>query len=215
MDEKNPFITLEELDDFDETFGTYTLDDDFSYFLQGVYKSEKEAYVKYCQYAHTHGFSVRKEHLSYWPNSRKLKSKVFVCSKSGFKKDTEKIQKVKFRKSSTRTGCPVMVRFSVCEDGIWTVKNLVETHNHELAKSDDQHLLRSSRHITEENASVLKSMADAGIRTINAFFYLSDEVGGVENLGFTKRDAYNYIQKERRAKIENGDSNLLIELFKN
>ncbi|PKU75228.1 hypothetical protein MA16_Dca015750 [Dendrobium catenatum] len=26
--------TLEELDDFDETFGTYTLDDDFSYFLQ-------------------------------------------------------------------------------------------------------------------------------------------------------------------------------------
>ncbi|PKU70174.1 Protein FAR1-RELATED SEQUENCE 5 [Dendrobium catenatum] len=108
-----------------------------------------------------------------------------------------------------------MVRFSVSVDGIWTVKNSVETHNHELTKPDDQHLLRSSRHIIEENASVLKSMADAGIRTINAFSYLSEEVGGVENLGFTKRDAYNYIQKERRAKIENGDSNSLIELLKN
>ncbi|PKU77617.1 protein FAR1-RELATED SEQUENCE 5-like [Dendrobium catenatum] len=108
-----------------------------------------------------------------------------------------------------------MVRFSVSEEGIWTAKNSVETHNHELAKPDDQHLLRSSGHITEENTSVLKSMADAGIRTINAFSYLSEEVGGVENLGFTKRDAYNYIKKEIRAKIENGDSNSLIELFKN
>ncbi|KAI0492327.1 hypothetical protein KFK09_026598 [Dendrobium nobile] len=108
-----------------------------------------------------------------------------------------------------------MVRFSVSEEGIWTVKNSVETHNHELAKPDDQYLLRSSRHITEENASILKSMANARIRTINAFSYLSDEVGGVKNPGFTKRDAYNYIQKERRAKIENGDNNSLIELFKN
>ncbi|PKU77401.1 Protein FAR1-RELATED SEQUENCE 5 [Dendrobium catenatum] len=103
-----------------------------------------------------------------------------------------------------------MVKFLVSEDGIWTVKCSVESHNHELGKPGDQHLLRSSRHITEENASVLKSMSEAGIRTVNAFSYLSDEVGGVANLGFTKRDAYNYIQKEKRAKIENVDTNSLI-----
>ncbi|PKU72585.1 Protein FAR1-RELATED SEQUENCE 5 [Dendrobium catenatum] len=108
-----------------------------------------------------------------------------------------------------------MVRFTVSEDGIWTVKFSVESHNHELAKLGDQHLLRSSRHITEENASVLKSMCEAGIRITYAFSYLSDEVGGVANLGFTKRDVYNYIQKEKIAKIESGDTDSLIELFKN
>ncbi|XP_020672585.1 protein FAR-RED IMPAIRED RESPONSE 1-like [Dendrobium catenatum] len=148
----------------------------------GSRRHEKEAYDKYCQYAYSHSFSVRKEHHSFWPNSMKIKSKDFVCSKAGFKKETEKNMKVKFRKSTTRTRCPAMVRFAVSEDGIWMVKRSVESHNHELAKPDDQHLLRSSR--------------------------------GVENLGFTKRDAYNYIQKKKRAKIENGDANSLIELFK-
>ncbi|PKU73465.1 hypothetical protein MA16_Dca024990 [Dendrobium catenatum] len=57
-------------------------------------------------------------------------------------------------------------------------------------------------------------MSEAGIRTIDTFTYLSDEVGGVGNLGFTKQNVYNYIQKERRAKIETGDTNSLIKLFK-
>ncbi|KAI0498437.1 hypothetical protein KFK09_021679 [Dendrobium nobile] len=107
-----------------------------------------------------------------------------------------------------------MVRFSISEDVIWMVNKSIESHNHELARSNDQHFLKSSRNISDENASVLKSMSEPGIRTVNVFTYLSDEVGGVGNLGFTKRDAYNYIQKERRAKIENGDTNSLIRLFK-
>ncbi|PKU62078.1 hypothetical protein MA16_Dca028903 [Dendrobium catenatum] len=57
-------------------------------------------------------------------------------------------------------------------------------------------------------------MSEAGIRTIDAFTYLSDEVSGVGNLGFTKHDAYNYIQKERIVKIETRDTNSLIRLFK-
>ncbi|PKU86044.1 hypothetical protein MA16_Dca001875 [Dendrobium catenatum] len=34
MDDKEYSVTLEELDDFNETFGTYTFDEDFSDFLQ-------------------------------------------------------------------------------------------------------------------------------------------------------------------------------------
>lgn len=41
---------------------------------------------------------------------------------------------------------------------------------------------------------MLKSMIVARmIRTIDAFVYPVKDVGGVENLGFLKRDAYNYI----------------------
>ncbi|PKU74881.1 Protein FAR1-RELATED SEQUENCE 5 [Dendrobium catenatum] len=107
-----------------------------------------------------------------------------------------------------------MVRFSVSQDGVWAVNKFVKNHNHELARPDDQHLLRSSRSISDDNAAVLKFMSEAGIKTVDAFTYLSDEVGGVDNLGFTKRAAYNYIQKERIAKIDTGDTNSLIKLFK-
>ncbi|PKU68047.1 hypothetical protein MA16_Dca022956 [Dendrobium catenatum] len=41
-------------------------------------------------------------------------------------------------------------------------------------------------------------MIEAGIRTIDAFSFLADEVGGVENIGFTRRDAYNFIQKNKK-----------------
>ncbi|PKU81961.1 hypothetical protein MA16_Dca003978 [Dendrobium catenatum] len=49
-------------------------------------------------------------------------------------------------------------------------------------------------------------MTDAGIRTVDAYAYLAEEVGGCENVGFSKRDAYNFIQKEKRARIEIGDT---------
>ncbi|KAH0450073.1 hypothetical protein IEQ34_020765 [Dendrobium chrysotoxum] len=52
--------------------------------LSDVYANEKEAYEAYCNYGHNLGFSVRKDHHSFWPNSRKIKSKVFVCSEDIF-----------------------------------------------------------------------------------------------------------------------------------
>ncbi|KAI0527089.1 hypothetical protein KFK09_002687 [Dendrobium nobile] len=183
--------------------------------LSVVCNSEKEAYDIYCRYAHSVGFSVRKDHHCYWPNSRKIRMKDFVCSKAGFKKGLDLNAKSKYRKANTRTGCPAMIRFSVDQDGEWKVNKCVENHNHELARPEDQHLLRSCRNITEERAFVLKSMTDAGIRTIDAFTYLADEVGGREYVGFLRRDAYNFVQRNRRCKIETGDTNSLIEIFKN
>ncbi|PKU77322.1 Protein FAR1-RELATED SEQUENCE 5 [Dendrobium catenatum] len=56
---------------------------------------------------------------------------------------------------------------------------------------EDRHLLRSCRNVCDVKASVLKVMTDAGIRTIDVFSFLADEVGGVENIGFTRMDAWN------------------------
>ncbi|PKU61827.1 Protein FAR1-RELATED SEQUENCE 5 [Dendrobium catenatum] len=57
-------------------------------------------------------------------------------------------------------------------------------------------------------------MTNVGIRTVDAYAYLAEEVGGCENVEFSKRDAYNFIQKEKRVRIEIGDTNSLIRLFK-
>ncbi|PKU80227.1 protein FAR1-RELATED SEQUENCE 5-like [Dendrobium catenatum] len=141
--------------------------------------------------------------------------KDFVCLKAGFKKGLDLNVKSKYRKSNTRTGCPAMIKFSVDQDGEWKVNKCIENHNHELARPEDQHLLRSCMNIIEERAFILKSLTNAGIRTIDAFTYLANEVGGREYVGFLRIDAYNFVQKNRRCKIESGDTNSLIEIFKN
>ncbi|XP_020677103.1 uncharacterized protein LOC110095776 [Dendrobium catenatum] len=82
-----------------------------------VYKDEKEAYECFCTYAHDNGFSVQKDHHSFWPNSRKIKSKDFVCSKAGFKKSIDLNSRKRFTRPYVRTGCPSMVRFVTDEDG--------------------------------------------------------------------------------------------------
>ncbi|KAI0493849.1 hypothetical protein KFK09_023974 [Dendrobium nobile] len=183
---------------------------------RAIYKDETEAYECFCTYAHDNGFSIRKDHHNFWPNFRKIKSKDFICSKAGFKKsdDHNSGKRKRFTRPVVRTGCPVIVRFVTDEDGYWHVKRFIESHNHELASPADRYLLRSCRNVIEEKASVLKSMTDAGIRTVDAYAYLAEEVGGCENVGFSKRDAYNFIHKKKRTRIEIGETNSLIQLFK-
>ncbi|KAL0921233.1 hypothetical protein M5K25_008289 [Dendrobium thyrsiflorum] len=100
-----------------------------------AYKDKKEAYEAYCIYAHNNGFSVRKDYHSFWPNSRKIKSKDFVYSKAGFKKQSDLNSQKKCTRSETRTGCPCLIRFVVDEDENWIVKKFIESHNHDLARS--------------------------------------------------------------------------------
>ncbi|KAL0904238.1 hypothetical protein M5K25_026321 [Dendrobium thyrsiflorum] len=132
----------------------------------------------------------------------KVKSNDFVCSKADFKKRFDLNSQKKCRRSETRTGYPSLIRF--------IVKKFIEIHNHVLARLEDRHLLRSCRNIDDDKASVLKSMTKARIRTVNVFSYLVEEVKGVENVGFSKRDAYNFIQKKKRANIKFGDTNAFI-----
>ncbi|XP_020576090.1 protein FAR1-RELATED SEQUENCE 5-like [Phalaenopsis equestris] len=98
-------------------------------------------------------------------------------------------------------------------DGNWTIKKFIKNHNHPLAESSDKHLLRSSRRINELNANLLRSMTDYGIRAADAFNFLATEVDGVENLECTRQDAYNFIQRDKRSKIEQSDANSLLQLF--
>ncbi|KAI0510915.1 hypothetical protein KFK09_011526 [Dendrobium nobile] len=130
------------------------LDEKFS--ISDVYVNEKEAYEAYRSYGYNLGFSVRKDHHSYWPNSKNLKSKDFVCSKTGFKKLPDLNIQRKYRRSDTRTGCPAMVRFTVDEAGYWKVKKFIENHNHDLPRPEDRHLLRSCRNMCDEKLLFLK-----------------------------------------------------------
>ena len=106
-----------------------------------------------------------------------------------------------------------MIRFTV-KDEIWRVTKFVSNHNHELASSSEIHLLRSNRKLSTSKANVITSMVNAGIRTKDVYSYMFREVGGSEYVGFTKRDCYNYINKQKMNLIEAGDSQSLINHFK-
>ncbi|KAI0508043.1 hypothetical protein KFK09_014177 [Dendrobium nobile] len=123
------------------------LDEKFS--LSDVYVNEKEAYEAYRKYGYNLGFSVHKDHHSYWPNSRNLKSKDFVCSKAGFKKLPDLNIQRKYRRSDTRTGCPAMIRFTVDEEKVmrnWRRNEQYE--DYKCSQSEIEHVIK--------NCSILK-----------------------------------------------------------
>ncbi|XP_020599053.1 putative protein FAR1-RELATED SEQUENCE 10 [Phalaenopsis equestris] len=129
-------------------------------FLSSIIHNEEEAYESYRAYAHHVGFTVRKDHTTYWPNSKKLKVKDYICGKAGYKKEPNNT--VKFRKADTRNDSKAMVRFHVGFEGNWTVAKFIENHNHPLAESGDKHLLRSNRRIRmEQEAASSRRVVDA------------------------------------------------------
>ncbi|XVF57931.1 hypothetical protein PTKIN_Ptkin07bG0022000 [Pterospermum kingtungense] len=106
-----------------------------------------------------------------------------------------------------------MIRFIVQLDQ-WTVNRLISEHNHELATPSKRYLLKPARSLSGAKANVIDSMVSAGIRPTYVYSYMSNEVDGVENTGFTKRDCYNYVNRQKMLMIEAGDGQSLLNHFK-
>ena len=70
---------------------------------------------------------------------------------------------------------------------MWRVTTFNPEHNHELALPSERHLLRLSHHISKPKANLIDSMVNAGICTKNTYSYLTEKVGGSENVGFTRK----------------------------
>ncbi|KAF2296696.1 hypothetical protein GH714_001308 [Hevea brasiliensis] len=181
--------------------------------LGRVVSNEEEAFALYNNYALGIGFSVRKGKVRYSAGSKNVKQREYVCSKQGFKLDDISSENKMVNRLDTRTGCAAFIRFTVEKD-VWKVTRFIPTHNHELASVRERHLLRSGRNISNAKAAVINTMVNAGIRTKDAFSFLSEEHGGFENIGFTKRDCYNHVNKQKLMKIDAGDAQSLMNYFK-
>ena len=58
-------------------------------------------------------------------------------------------------------------------------------------------MLRLGRRISKPKAGLIDSMVNAGISTKNTYLYLTEEVGGSENVGFTEKDCYNHVNTKK------------------
>ncbi|KAL8474664.1 hypothetical protein ACS0TY_031201 [Phlomoides rotata] len=84
-------------------------------------------------------------------------------------------------------------------------------HNHAMTRPEWGHLHRSERKITDEKRKVIEQMISSGMRVTESYHYMSFEAGGVEELGHTKRDHYNYVSRLKMEKIESGDAQTFID----
>jgi hypothetical protein len=181
--------------------------------LNTVVDTPEAAYELYCDYAHACGFSVRKGKQYYVHGTKVLRSKVFLCAKQGSKK-FDSGGPSSYERLETRTVCKALVQFDVNSDGKWKVSKLQNDHNHEMAKAYEMHLLRSARRVKAAQGDTLESLVSSGIKTCQAFSYLSKESGGAGSVGFLKKDAYNELNNRRNSVIEKGDAQSLVNHLK-
>ncbi|XP_027164402.1 protein FAR1-RELATED SEQUENCE 7-like isoform X2 [Coffea eugenioides] len=114
-----------------------------------VLNCEEEAYKLYCDYAFAMGFSVRKGKQYYFEGTKRVRAKMYCCSKEGLAISEREggnggSNSCNNNKLETRTGCKAMIYF-VCNKGEWKVGKFVKEHNHEMAEVCERPLLRSAR----------------------------------------------------------------------
>ncbi|KAG8377756.1 hypothetical protein BUALT_Bualt08G0066100 [Buddleja alternifolia] len=180
-----------------------------------VMKSVEDTYLLYCKYAHAKGFSVRKGDQKHFPHSNELQAKELECSCEGVKDERRSRGRIPdYQKPITRTKCKARIRIGREKGKEWRVTRFVIEHNHEMVATDQTHLLRSSRNISHAQKSTLEAMVNAGISTATAVSFMEEEARGPENLGFIRKDAYNYLSSlKKQTKIKNGDASELLKHF--
>ena len=181
--------------------------------LDKVAYIEDEAYNLYNNYALQIGFSIRKGKPRYFNGTKNVRQREFLCSKGGFKIDENPCEEKNWKKLETRTSCKAFTRFIV-ENDMWKVTAFNPDHNHELALPVERHLLRSGHRISKPKAGLINSMVNVGISIKNNYSYLTEEVGGSENVGFTEKDCYNHVNTKKMSMISAGDAQSLLNHFK-
>ncbi|RYR01871.1 hypothetical protein Ahy_B06g080731 [Arachis hypogaea] len=80
-------------------------------------------------------------------------------------------------------------------------------HNHDLVPQCLVHLIPNHRGLTESQKAQVNTMHENGLLTSKIMGLMVGQAGGYANVGFTKKDLDNHIQRTHRAK--------LIEYWKN
>ncbi|KAJ1422261.1 FAR1 DNA-binding domain [Sesbania bispinosa] len=172
---------------------------------------KEEAYDFYSNYAWCHGFAVRKDDVGYIGRGfGKVKvMRQFVCNREGLrnKKHLERVDRKRESKALTRSNCLAKLRVHLdLWFGKWVVISFEESHNHVLTPPQFVHLMSSYRGLTNADKARVNNFYSVGVRTCHIMGFMMGQKGGYEDLGFCKKDLYNYIDNQKRDKIKDGDA---------
>ncbi|KAK9940525.1 hypothetical protein M0R45_017182 [Rubus argutus] len=160
----------------------------------------------YTAYAQEGGFNIRS-----W-TSRKKDGEVvrmeYVCSKEG----TSQITGKKRGRNKTREGCKARIAVVKATDGKYTVTIFVEGHSHPLTTPRRKHLLKCHREVTMVHKSLTEQLSAVNVATCKQYYFLGVHSGGLENIGCTQQDIYNY-KRDCRNEVKGHDGDMLHEYF--
>ncbi|KAL6272721.1 hypothetical protein ACE6H2_000236 [Prunus campanulata] len=173
------------------------------------FDSLEDALKMYNLYALKAGFGVRCSTTKTSSVTGEIIRKEFVCCKQG----TTNITGKKRRRGWVRTGC--LAKLAVLLPSLknkYIVVAFKEEHNHEMTTYDQVHLLRCHRKVTESAKVYNAYLSKVNIPVHQQLSILEVQAGGMENIGFLRKDVYNY-QRDMRAKVTGHDADLLNEHF--
>ena len=176
------------------------------------FSTEEEAIQFYKAYARFHGFAVRKDDVVK-DHEGKIVARRLLCNKEG-KCETKNKKNEDSNRQTMRTGC--LARLRVAYDfiqKIWKVTNFEPNHNHELSPPNLVHLIPNYRKLSESDKQIVSGLHSQGVRTCHILGFLMGQKGGHENLGFIKKDLYNYTDHQGRVRIEGGDTFATLSYF--
>ncbi|KAK6267010.1 hypothetical protein QUC31_017847 [Theobroma cacao] len=152
----------------------------------------EDVYKFYKAYACAMGFGVRKGSCRRNKDGIEV-MKHFACSKEGHR--TEKWEKLENRvrepKRSSRTDCKANIQVILNKDtGKWYVSHCELEYNHQMVNLAQICFIRSNRQIKVADVYEAKAVKVAG---------------GIQNVGFTRKDFYNRMATERHVEVNDGD----------
>lgn len=174
------------------------------------FDSEDKAYEFYNKYAGVVGFSVRKS-SSDKSSENITRSRTFVCSREGFRKDKKGAKEVKRPRPETRIGCPARMTIKITPTGKYRVTELMLDHNHQPAPPSTTHMLRSQRITTELQASEPDLSDDSGTTPKSTNESMVKQVGGLRNVSFLPVEYKNYLRSKRMKAMQMGDAGAVLK----
>ncbi|XP_058181190.1 protein FAR1-RELATED SEQUENCE 5-like [Rhododendron vialii] len=163
----------------------------------------------YNNYTKEAGFSLR-IYSSKMNKNKEIIRKEYVCFKEGVRKNSKANKR---RQGLTREGCRAKLSVMKNQLGEWfVVKQFVEVHNYELTTPKKVHLLKSHRRVSDAQKSLLQQLSATNVPPCQQMSFFEVQVGGLENVGFTRRDLHNY-ERDKKAFVGGHDANMLYEHF--
>ncbi|KAH7576489.1 hypothetical protein JRO89_XS01G0082400 [Xanthoceras sorbifolium] len=150
-----------------------------------------DVHAFYNNYAKEAGFSVRLGSSKKSKDTNVIERKEYLCYKEGVSCILEKSDR-KRRRSITRECCSAKLVVVRTKKGTYKVSQFIEGHTHPLATPRKVHLLRSHRKVSMAQKSLSQKLSAANIPTHQQISILEMEDGGIQNIGCTKTNIYNY-----------------------
>ncbi|KAJ1428168.1 Zinc finger, PMZ-type [Sesbania bispinosa] len=155
------------------------------------------AFQFYNWFGKRRGFSARrgKERKD---KNEEIVEKTFFCHREGKRRKRKCVKGVRKSKPETRNGCLAKLKIRVLKQtGRWHVTSFCNEHNHPLVLPKFTKVLPAHRRMTDADIMQMNNMRKAGISTPQIYGSFASQCGGFEHVGFSKRDMYNQIVKQR------------------